>query len=228
MRLLVSLLAWVLQVRATLTGQSVALESSDVADLKVRLSDDMLDLDRPVVVTAKGVERWNAKAVRTIALLAKTLEERGDPRLVWSAEVAVSFWSTNRFDGPRETAQLRAGRGATREAHPAGRTGSAANSGREPAARRVESSRRTPAALPGQARATAQTLCVDAIPVGLGARFGEPHPLRDRKARLGSRGARIGALRGFHRPGCRDFSASPPFAVLALLQTGRRHGRHRS
>jgi poly(3-hydroxybutyrate) depolymerase len=79
------------KVRAVKSGQSIALESSDVAGIKVRLADDMLDLDQPVVVTANGAERWNAKATRTIALLAKTLEERGDPRLVWSAEVAVTF-----------------------------------------------------------------------------------------------------------------------------------------
>ena len=79
------------QVRATLTGHNIALQSSDVANLKVRLSDDMLDLDQPVVVTANGTERWNAKATRTIAVLAKTLEERGDPHMVWSAEVTVAF-----------------------------------------------------------------------------------------------------------------------------------------
>jgi hypothetical protein len=38
-----------------------------------------------------GSERWNGPASRTIATLAKTLDERGDPRMVWSAEVAVSF-----------------------------------------------------------------------------------------------------------------------------------------
>jgi hypothetical protein len=79
------------KVRATVSGQNIALESSDLAAIKVRLSDDMLDLDQPVVVTANGAERWNAKASRTIALLAKTLEERGDPRMVWSAEVDVAF-----------------------------------------------------------------------------------------------------------------------------------------
>jgi hypothetical protein len=79
------------KVRATLSGQRIALESTDVAKLKVRLSDSMLDLDQPVTISANGSERWNAPAIRTIAQLAKTLEERGDPRLVWSAEVPISF-----------------------------------------------------------------------------------------------------------------------------------------
>ena len=79
------------QVRATITGQKIALESSNVPNIKVRLSDDLLDLDQAVVVTTNGTERWNGLATRTIALLAKTLEERGDPRTVFSAEVAVTF-----------------------------------------------------------------------------------------------------------------------------------------
>ena len=79
------------KVRATVTGQRIALESTDVASIKVRLSDSMLDLDLPVTITANGAERWNAQVTRTIALLARTLEERGDPRMVWSAEVPISF-----------------------------------------------------------------------------------------------------------------------------------------
>jgi len=49
----------------TMTGESIAFESSDVANLEVRLSDAMLDPGQPVVVAANGAERWNAKATRT-------------------------------------------------------------------------------------------------------------------------------------------------------------------
>jgi len=45
----------------------------------------------PVGLPTNGTERWNGSATRTIALLAKTIEERGDPRTVFSAEVAVTF-----------------------------------------------------------------------------------------------------------------------------------------
>jgi hypothetical protein len=79
------------QVRATVTGQRIALESSNVPSIKVRLSDAMLDLEQSLSITANGSERFNGKATRTIAMLAKTMEERGDPRLIFSAEVAVTF-----------------------------------------------------------------------------------------------------------------------------------------
>jgi hypothetical protein len=62
-----------------------------VTSLKLRLSDDMLDLEQPVVVTVNGVERSSTRASRTVLVLAKTLEERGDPRMVWSAEVEVAL-----------------------------------------------------------------------------------------------------------------------------------------
>lgn len=79
------------QIRGSITGQTIALESSNLPAVKVRLADGMLDLDRPVIVTANGAERWNASVSRTIALLAKTLDERGDPRQLFAAEVAVTF-----------------------------------------------------------------------------------------------------------------------------------------
>ena len=79
------------EVRASLEGQQVSLESSDVSSIKVRLSDNMLDLDQPLSISANGTEQFNGAVSRTIATLAATLEERGDPRLVFSAEVAVEL-----------------------------------------------------------------------------------------------------------------------------------------
>lgn len=79
------------KVRATVEGQRIALESSEVSNMIVRLSDSMLDLDQPLSISTNGSERWSGSASRTIAILAKTLEERGDPHQVFSAEVAIKF-----------------------------------------------------------------------------------------------------------------------------------------
>lgn len=79
------------EVRAAVAGQTVTVDSANLTGVKVRLSDAMLDLDQAVVVTANGRERWNASVPRTIAVIAKTLEERGDPRMVFAAEVAITF-----------------------------------------------------------------------------------------------------------------------------------------
>jgi len=79
------------EVRATLGGQAIALETTGLSRLKVRLSDEMLDLSQAVTVTANGTEAFAGTVPRTIATLAATLAERGDPRLVFSAEIPVEL-----------------------------------------------------------------------------------------------------------------------------------------
>ena len=78
-------------VTATITGQEVQITQADGIDhLIVRLDDRLLDLDQPVKVTVRGETRFEGKLARSSATLAKTLAERTDPRLMFSAEVEVS------------------------------------------------------------------------------------------------------------------------------------------
>ncbi len=79
------------EVRATRDGQRITLESTSLSSIKVRLSDSMLDLDQPVSITANGREQFTGNVSRSIAVLANTLTERGDPRFLFSAEVLVKF-----------------------------------------------------------------------------------------------------------------------------------------
>ncbi|MGE0549478.1 MAG: alpha/beta hydrolase [Kofleriaceae bacterium] len=76
------------QVSATIDGQQIVIESSGIAQLTIRANDQMLDLDKPVVVLTDGTQR-TANPVRTIATLAKTLGERGDPTSVFSTEWTI-------------------------------------------------------------------------------------------------------------------------------------------
>jgi hypothetical protein len=78
------------EVVAQRDGQSVDLvQASGLSRLAVRLNDDMLDMDREVVVRVRGEPRFEGVVARTIATLHRTLEERGDPALVFSGEVTV-------------------------------------------------------------------------------------------------------------------------------------------
>jgi hypothetical protein len=79
------------EVRATLTGQQVSLETSGLSSIKVRLSDSMLDLSQSVTVSANGTVHYDGLVSRTISTIAGTVEERGDPRMVFSAEVTVEL-----------------------------------------------------------------------------------------------------------------------------------------
>jgi len=84
------------QARARLdvvrAGQRITItEASPQGRLAIRLDDTMLDLDEPVVVVNADHELFRGVPPRTILTLARTLEERGDPRGLFSAEIEVSL-----------------------------------------------------------------------------------------------------------------------------------------
>ena len=71
-------------------GQTIDVHSKDVSTVVVRLNDRMLNLDEPVTILSGGKTLFSGKLTRTIGTLRRTLEERGDPELVFSAEVTVT------------------------------------------------------------------------------------------------------------------------------------------
>lgn len=73
-------------------GQAIEIEKAEgIEQLLFRLDDRMLDLERPVQVTMKGSTLFEGLVPRTIAVLDRTLAARGDPGLVFEAEVSVSL-----------------------------------------------------------------------------------------------------------------------------------------
>ncbi|MFO0801847.1 MAG: hypothetical protein U0791_01805 [Gemmataceae bacterium] len=79
-------------VEAKRDGQTIEiLKAEGVKKLLIRLDDRMLDLDKPVTVTYKGKTLFEGKAPRSEAVLKKTLAGRGDPKLMFDAEVSVEL-----------------------------------------------------------------------------------------------------------------------------------------
>ena len=78
-------------VRAELDGQQIDLQSSDVKRIRVRLNDQMVDLDQPVQIRAGDKELHAGVAKRTIGVIANTLAERGDPNAVFTSEIEVEL-----------------------------------------------------------------------------------------------------------------------------------------
>ena len=79
-------------MRASYEGQAVTIESAEgVKRLVVRLSDAMMDLDKPVSVKFGNQELFKGVAPRRIETLSKTLGERGDPEAIFAAEVEVQI-----------------------------------------------------------------------------------------------------------------------------------------
>ncbi|MFO0827348.1 MAG: hypothetical protein U0572_04290 [Phycisphaerales bacterium] len=81
-------------------GQTFRVTAArDVDALRVRLDDAMCDLDKEIVVTRDGRELFRGQASRTIATMAKTLAERGDPRGIYAAEIRVPIADARPTDG---------------------------------------------------------------------------------------------------------------------------------
>ena len=79
-------------VAAKRDGQTVAITAAEnVGKLLIRFDDRMADLDKPVTVTIAGKELFAGQLPRTVGVMIRTLAGRGDPGLVFDAEVEVEL-----------------------------------------------------------------------------------------------------------------------------------------
>jgi hypothetical protein len=77
-------------------GQTIEIKSvAKVDDLLIRLDDRMVNLDQPVRVVYRGRVLHDCRVARTISALVRTLDKRGDPHLMFDAEVEVKLPSVN-------------------------------------------------------------------------------------------------------------------------------------
>lgn len=81
------------EVEVRRDGQRIDVERCDFASLTLLLSDQFLDLDQPVRVFVRGEKKFDAVVPRSIQLLARTLAERGDPGLMFPAEIRIAVSS---------------------------------------------------------------------------------------------------------------------------------------
>jgi hypothetical protein len=73
-------------------GQTVEITAAEkLAKLLVRFDDRMVDLDKRITITYAGKKLFAGRPARTIEVLCKTLAGRGDPKLMFDAEVAVEL-----------------------------------------------------------------------------------------------------------------------------------------
>jgi hypothetical protein len=80
------------QVTVERDKQTIEIKSAEKLDkLIVRLDDRMLDLDQPVQMKFRDKSLSSGIAPRTIGTLARSLDKRGDPKLMFDAEVEVAI-----------------------------------------------------------------------------------------------------------------------------------------
>ena len=72
-------------------GQEIRiLEAPAGINLRIRLDDSMLDLDKDVRVTQGGKELFSGRAPRSKETIERVLGERYDPQAAFTAEVRVT------------------------------------------------------------------------------------------------------------------------------------------
>lgn len=76
-------------VVASREKQRVDVESDTVTQIRVRLNDELADLDAPVQITSRGMTLFDGQVIRTVAMMATSLEERADPKQIYCSEVIV-------------------------------------------------------------------------------------------------------------------------------------------
>ena len=80
------------RVVARRDGQVITIEEAvGVEELRVLLDDAMLDLGKPVKVVFDGRTLFEGTVSRSEATIARTLGDRGDPRMAFHAELPVSL-----------------------------------------------------------------------------------------------------------------------------------------
>jgi len=80
------------EVVATIKDQTINIERAEKLEkLTVRLNDQMLELDQTVTINVDGVAIESGAMKRTIGTLFKTLQERGDRELMFSAETTITL-----------------------------------------------------------------------------------------------------------------------------------------
>ena len=76
---------------AHVEGQTISIEGPGSGSLTLRLSDALLDLDRPVRVIAGGRAIFEGSVSRSITAVVQSLREREDPGTVATALLPVSW-----------------------------------------------------------------------------------------------------------------------------------------
>ena len=86
------------EVVAHRDGQHFEVQSKDIDRLTIRLNDDLANLELPISITIGGKSLFEGSVTRTIATLAKTLGERGDPTAMFCGEVTLNLTPKNVSD----------------------------------------------------------------------------------------------------------------------------------
>ncbi len=78
-------------IQAAREGQRISVDAQGVKRVRIGLNDRIANLDEEIVVVSGERELYRGRMVRTVENLGRSLEERGDRGLMFSAELGVEL-----------------------------------------------------------------------------------------------------------------------------------------
>lgn len=78
-------------IRATVEGQTITIESSDVQQVELLLSDELINLDRTVTIIANDNTVHEGLIPRTEQAIQRSIELRPDPTMIATATITVDI-----------------------------------------------------------------------------------------------------------------------------------------
>ncbi len=79
------------RITAVVNGQTIAVTAENTPRLIVRLSDKLVDLDKPVSITVNGEEKFSGSVKRSAKEIIKSLGQRADPASAATASVTLKL-----------------------------------------------------------------------------------------------------------------------------------------
>ena len=78
-------------IEAEIVGQVIQIKSSNSANLVIRLNDDLVDVNKEVIVKYRGSELYNDHVYRSKNVIEHSIMEYGDPNGIYYGEIHLSL-----------------------------------------------------------------------------------------------------------------------------------------
>lgn len=78
-------------IEARVIGQKIEIKAEGIQQVTLRLSDELLSLDKEVIVIVNGAEKFRGKVTRSVEAIWSSYQERLDPAVAASAQLNLKF-----------------------------------------------------------------------------------------------------------------------------------------
>ena len=74
---------------ASINNQTITIEEATISDITIRLNDQLIDMDKNIIVKYLGKNIFNGIVYRNSDTISKTIKEYGDPESIYFGEIQI-------------------------------------------------------------------------------------------------------------------------------------------